>query len=371
MGIRDDLANLIGSLTSSDVEDQTSILGGSIDTVLTLVFFGVIIFVLFFVVRGIKHIMSYAGDGDELGSFKIHFMGKSTVKGNLNIHEYITESELDMLEGMAEVEIRDNTKSYRERVEKKKLFLYDFRITDYDEAWDLKGGRDSIIVTSVPLESEKYSWLDDKGDRSIVSPTFRQKSKNVFAHISSEYHPDYVDPFGKLKDIYELVIIPKDISVDMVDSKFGYKTKIELTKLQDGKADVIKTEHLKTISESYKKIKPSEDETNRLRDLIVVKDKEISDLHRDVEDYRHLAYPEPVIGERPKKNPFSKQSILGIVMMAVFMGGIGYGLPELVPSLKGIIEPLIGVGIMAGLMFLVVSLYYERKPQKEKDELGV
>lgn len=371
MGIRDDIGDFLGGLVGSSSSESSSSLGGSIDITLTIVFFAVIVFTIFVVGRGIKHFMSFSGSGDELGLWKIHIMGKSMVKGNLNIHEHITDTELEMLEGMSEDVISDNAKSYKQRFEDKELFLYDFRITDYDEAWDLKGGRDSIIVTSVPIESDQFSWMDDKGDRSIVSPTFRQKAKNVFAFITSEYHPEYVDPYGQLKDIYELVVIPKNVEVKMKDGKHGYETQLVMTSLSNGVNDVMAAEYLKTIAESYKKIEPAEKEVNRLRDRLHEKDKEISDVYRIAEDDRHLAYPEPVVGEKVKKHNNAKSSIIGIVIFATFMGGIGYGLPDLIPALHGIFEPMIGVGIAVVLMFLIVSYYFEKKPQKEREEMGI
>jgi len=372
MGLRDDIWNFFANIFGDrPTEPGGSQLGSSIDAILTLILIIAVLFVLYVIFRGIRHMTSYAGSGEELFSWKLHIMGKSMVKGNLNVHEYLTESELNMLEKMKEPEINESAKSYRKRHEDKELFVYDFRITDYDEAWDLKGGRDSLILAPVPLDSSKYSWMDDKGDRSIVSPTFRQKSRNVFAFITSEYKPDFVDPYGKLKDIYELVVIPKDLAVKMIDGKAGYEISLNMTKLGDAEGDAYRAEYLKTIAESYKRIEPAEHETDRLRDVLHEKDVELSDVHREREDERHQSYPEPIIGHKIKKSDFTKGSIIGIVMVAVVMGGLGYGLPELVPPLQGIIEPFMGVGIMMLMMWLLVNAYYERKPQKEKEEMGI
>lgn len=365
MGIRDDVFDFFGGLASDGTVESG--LGGTIDTTLTIVFFAVIAFGGFIVIRGLKHFTSFAGDGETQGSWKLHIMGKSLIKGNLNIHEYITEAEFDMLENMNEPDITANTKSYRERFANKDLFIYDYRITDYDEAFDLKGGRDSIIVTTVPIQSDKFSWDDDKGDRSIFSPTLRNKSKNVFCYINSEYHPEYVDPYGKLKDIYELVVIPKDLEMKMVDGKNGFEIQLTMTKLNDGVSDVLRGEYLKTIAESYKRIEPAEKEVDRLRSKLHDKETEISDVYREKEDSDHLAIPEPVVGSKTRKGEFSKGSVLGIVMLAVALGGIGYGLPELVPALRGVIQPMIGVGIAMVLMFLVVNMYYDKKPVKREE----
>ncbi len=366
MGIRDDLVDIIDNFSNNGTPETG--LGGTIDTTLTIVFFAVIVFGAFIVIRGLKHFTSFAGDGETLGSWKLHIMGKSLIKGNLNIHEHITEAELDMLESMNESDIVTNTKSYRERLKNKELFLYDYRITDYDEAFDLKGGRDSIIVTSVPMESEQFSWNDDKGDRSLFSPTLRNKSKNIFCFINSEYHPEYVDPYGKLKDIYELVIIPKNLEMKMKDGKNGFEMQLVMSKLKDGVSDVLRAEYLKTIAESFKRIDPAEKEVNRLRDKNHDLRIEISDVYKQKEDSDHLAIPEPFIGSKIKRGEFGKGSILGIVMLATALGGIGYGLPELVPALRGVIQPMIGVGIAMALMFLMVNMYYDKKPVEKNTE---
>lgn len=370
MGIRDDLFGFFGSLTGPP-DEPTSLLGGSIDTILTIVLIVAVLFGVIILGRGVKHLTSYAGYGEELGSFKLHVMGKSMVKGNMNVHEDITEDELDMLEAMNEIDIKENTKSYRARMAGKELYVYDFRITDYDEAWDLKGGRDAIVTSAVPLENEKYFYMDDKGDRSIVSPTFRQKSRNVFAFITSEYHPEYVDPYGKLKDIYDLVVIPKSLTVMMKNGRHGYEVGLFMKKLESGVSDALRAEFLKTIAESYKKIEPSQKETDRLRDKLHEKDKEISDVHIQAGDHRAESFTHPIIGFSKKPAEFSKGSILGIVLFATFMGGLGYGMPELIPSLQGIIQPFVGMAIMMVIMFLIVNAYYEKKPQKEKEEMGL
>ncbi len=89
-------------------------------------------------------------------------MGKSTVKGNLNINETAVNDGTLKTILMASDHYHDDVmkkgiESYIKRYEDKQLFIYDFRITDYDEAWDLKGGKDSIILSPVDLTDSNFS----------------------------------------------------------------------------------------------------------------------------------------------------------------------------------------------------------------------
>lgn len=369
MGLRDDLFNIFASLQGSSTSDEPTLVDifyESFYPIIAIIAIGVIVFVI---ARAIRYMMSYAGDGQPLGSFKLSVMGKSMVKGNLNIHEYVTEDEINMLQQIND--ISEGIKDYRKLFENQELYIYDFRITDYDEAWDLKGGRDSMIVSPIPLESDKYSWLDDRGDRSIVSPTFRQKSRNIFCFITSEYHADVPTPYGKLIDVYDLVPIPKSVMTKMIGTDKEYEVVLEMRKLESGSHIANIAQYLPTLSETWKRIDPAEKEVDRLRKKLHDKDVEISDVFGDSEDYRHIAYVQPVIGEVDRKRQLGKGSLLGLLMFAVILGGLGYGLPDIVPPLAGIIEPFMGLGIVTIIFFLAVYSWQEKKSQYQDEEIEV
>ncbi len=369
-GLRDDIWNAVSSLFSGSKvprEDQT-FLDQFFDIaypIMVIAFFG---FLAYSAWRLVNRFFKYAGYGEELGTWKIHVMGRSMVKGHLNVHEYVSDEDIKLC---CEIkEIKDGAEGFKKLLDNQELFLYDFRIVDWDEAFDIKGGRDAIVMSAVPIHSEKYFWWDHKGDRSWFSP-IRSKSKNVFAFITSNYIPDQADPYGDLKDVYDLVPIPKDLTVKMVGVDNVFQAVLELKKIEHPEAIIKWAEYLKTIAETQKQIEPQDKEIARLRAKVLELMNELAKVHGVREDERHLAVPHPYIGKKDLPKEFGKSGILGLMLFALIMGAFGYGLPDLIPALKGTIHPFLGVGIMAIMMFLIVHTYYEKKPQAEKEKIEV
>lgn len=367
MGVRDDLVNLIASLfnTSSQSENPTG----------TEIFFDTlypIILTIFFVGIGLafyrmwRYVTSYAGDGEPLGPFKITIQGLTTVKGNLSRHYYISDAEYEMLKSLDYKDVADNIQDFRERVDNGRLFVYDFRITDYDEAFDLKGGKDSIVLSPVNLDNSEFSWLDVKGERSITSPTLRVKHRSVVCFSYSRYYQDQ-QMVDREVDVYDLVPIPKTLT----SMKLGSETQVvlHLTKLANAQGDATISEYLKTIAENWQEIAPLRKEIERLRKLLLDKDVEIADVYKEGEHDRHLAYTNPVVGWKKEKKEIPRTSLIGILMAVFFVGGMSALLPEMIPSLN--VSGMLTLMAGAGVMFLVLYMLIEKKDEPKSKEAPV
>lgn len=366
MGIREDIINFIASLfgqpsTESETRSITEVFFDSLYPILLLIF---IVAIAFTLIRTYRYVTSYAGDGQPLGAFKITVQGLTTIKGNLSNHYFITDAEYEMLKSLDYKDVADNIQDFRDRVERGLLFVYDFRITDYDEAFDLKGGKDSIILSPVNLESNEFSWLDSKGERSITSPTFRMKHRNVVCFSQSRYLPDQ-PMVNRDVDVYDLVPIPKVLTTMKLND--STQVVLNLQKLANAQGDATTSEYLRTIAENWQEIAPLRKEIERLRKLLLDKDVEISDIYKEGEHDRHLAYTNPIIGYRKKDTTMPKISLIGILMAVFFVGGMCALLPDMIPSLNvsGMLTLMAGGGIMFFVLYLMLEKKSESKSSKE------
>lgn len=355
MGIRDDIVNgfneLVGNTYNPETASNTETF---FDLLYPLALIGFILAIGFSLWRYYRYVTSYAGDGEPLGPFKITIQGLTTVKGNLSRHYYISDSEYMLLESLDHKEVVTDIEDFRNRVEQGKLFVYDFRITDYDEAFDLKGGQDSIVLSPVDLESNDFSWLDSKGERSITSPTFRVKHRNVVCFSMSRYHQDQVMADRDV-DVYDLVPIPKTLTSMRLDSET--EVVLHLEKLANAQSDATTSEYLKTIAENWQEISPLRKEIERLRKLIIDKDVELSDVHREGEHDRHLAYTNPVIGHKNKPKEIPTTSFLMTLVAVFFAGGMAALLPDMIPTLgvSGLLTLMGGAGILFAVAYMMLD----------------
>lgn len=365
MGIRDDIVNgfneLIGASYNKETATNTELFFDLLYPILLIAFVGFIGFAIF---RTYRYVSSYAGDGEPLGPFKITIQGLTTVKGNLSRHYFITDGEYELLKSLDHKDVSDNIQDFRERVEKGELFVYDFRITDYDEAFDLRGGQDSIVLSPVDLEHNEFSWLDVKGERSITSPTFRVKHRNVVCFSQSRYFHDQVMAERDV-DVYDLVPIPKTLTTMKLDSTS--EVVLHLQKLSNAISDATTSEYMRTISENWQEIKPLRDEVDRLRKLLIDKDIEISDVHKEGEHDRHMAYTNPVIGHRKKDKEIPKTSLIGILMAMFFVGGLSGMVPDMIPTLNvsGMLTLMAGGGIVFFVIYMMMEKDNSGPKQKE------
>lgn len=351
---------LFGGGTGSENATTTELFFDIFYPLVLVIFIGMIVFIG---TRAYRYASSYAGDGEPLGPYKFHIQGLTSVKGNLSRHYFITDAEYELLKTLDHLEVAEDIQTFRDRIENGDLYIYDFRVTDYDEAFDLHGGQDSIILSPVDLEDNIYGTLDVKGERSLVSPTFRIKHTNIMCFSASRYYGDQVMAERDV-DIYDLVPIPKIITSMKLQNE--QQVVLFMKKLANAKGDAVFSEYLRTISENWQEIAPLRDEIDRLRKRLVGKDIELSDLHRAGEHDRHIAYTNPIIGHRKKDKLVDNASKIGVYLAMFFIGGMTALAPEGIPNvnISGMITLLIGGGILGFVLYMV----YESKGSKSKEE---
>jgi len=367
MGIIDDLINFIFPRDGSG-----GIFGSLFDSFWSIAFIIILVIGLLVVARIIRHTVTYAGSGEEIGVYRFHIQGLTNPKGNVNVRESITDAKLKTIlkasKHYKDEIMEKGISEFKTRMQKDQLHIYDFRTTDYEEAFDLKGGKDAIILSPVDLEDKNFMWIDSKGERTWATTNFTLKSKNIlcFSYPNyTEYLQDLEDEHGQEFDAYVLCPIPRTLASEMVRPNFE-TTSLNMTKLESGEALATLAQYCPTLAETFGKIVPAEKERDRLRDKLKDKDSELSNLHKELEDERHEAYPNPVVGHRHRKTFIGKMNTLMWIAVSVFAGGFGYGIPDFFSGLQGQ-NPLLFVALIM-IVMLVLNRMFEKITIEEQDK---
>jgi len=148
---------------------------------------------LFIVARWIKRKIDY--EGEEIGLFDIMIMGKYVLQGNLSINDSFDIENLEVLAEEAQREKKENKtgKSSLEIIpqvimqmmKEGKVFIYYYKVTDDSEILDKLNSR-TRIISSGQLESNEFSWLEQRGKRSIRSVLRKEKRRQVVVYHSAK-----------------------------------------------------------------------------------------------------------------------------------------------------------------------------------------
>ncbi len=293
-------------------------------------------------------------------------MNMYAMKGNLSINEVFFNSEL--LEQLKDVRtISAGIDEIIKKVKNHELYAYDFRATDSDEAFDLRGGgRNVLIVSPAKIHDDKYAYQSKKSEWNITSPVLKEKTMNVDCWVTSEHH-EVTNPDGNEIDVYVISPIPKQLGY-IIKDPFDQTEKypIVIKKLESSKELSIAALYIPTLSETYRQIEVNQKENNTLRELLHKKDNDLSDKNTKLNLARELLNQKILVGYGKPQTPFEKGLDLVWVVGGVFAGAFGYGMPELIPQLAGKVTPWMGAGAMMVLMIAVRHISEKRRPPLDK-----
>lgn len=367
MGIIDDIINYFVPR-----DGEGGIFGTLFDSFWSIIFIIIVVIGFLIIARIIRHTVSYAGTGEELGVYRFHIQGLTNPKGNVNVRESITDAKLKIIlkasKHYKDIVMEKGITEFKSRIQNNELFIYDFRTTDYEEAFDLKGGKDAIILSPIDIEDKDFMWIDSKGERTWATTNFTIKSKNIlcFSYPNyTEYLSDLEDEHGQEFDAYVLCPIPRTLASQMIRPNFETTT-LNMKKLESGEELVILAQYCPTLAETASKVVPAEKERDRLRDKLKDKDTELSNIHKQVEDERHEAYPNPVVGHRHRKTFIGKLNTLMWVAVSVFAGAFAYGIPDFFTGLQGQSPWLFVGGIM--IVMIMMNRIFEKMTIEEQDK---
>ncbi len=156
---------------------------GVLGWIFWIVVAGVVIFGGFFVLRFIFLKFSYEG-GDEIAPYRFHWMGKySEVEGNLSKNDSFDDEVMAQLERHSDMKIIVDM--VKNEIRNKKLFIYNFKVTDEGNIID-SFSRKVRIISPVDVTLPKYTWMDQQGKRNFGSVIRREKRRNIVIYHTSK-----------------------------------------------------------------------------------------------------------------------------------------------------------------------------------------
>jgi hypothetical protein len=358
MGLLEDLFEL-----GNQQRPQVETVVGTFTDYLTIIGMIAVIGVLgFFAYTAWKNYSSYAGHGEPLGIFRIVLQGKWIMTGNLSVNEEPDEYKINLLKKVPNFE--DVMHEMDNMIKNKKLFFYDFKATDNEEAW-IKSGENYIIVSRHRLEDGAYSWVDKKGIFRPNPTGLKIKPRNVVAFETSKIFQDQ-DQFGNDLNIINLVPVPRGITVSKIIEneleRMVYELKLD--QMPDSPAFGKFAKMATTMFQVYKSLDDKDTDIDN-------KDKIIDDLYKKLQakniiinQLRNMLSKKPLV-------VFGKQlgtqvTVSNLVWLIIFALG-GYSPIELkkIPELATFPEYIL-LAVVLAVLFIIKKMTENNKPTPEK-----
>lgn len=324
---------------------------------------GIFAFLVFLGLRVYRNYQEFPNDEARIGKVKIHWQGNYTFEGNVSRYT------LPILPSTIE-ELKQTTwfkkagEELEALIQARKLFLYEMKVTDFEEAFDLKRRKESaLIISSGDLGSEKFSWEDTKGQFSWGTLR-KEKIKNVFAHSSSRYFdPTTID--DNIRDVWVIAPIPisdttEDFGFDDFDNE-KYTLDVSILPNMPSLAQVVP--YLVAVARSNELIRTKNIQLDKLKHLLEERDSKLNRSQRENDILRALSASEPLIGEKqPKPLPEKPSPFIWFIMFGI-AGLVGTRLPDSVSQLREL-DPMIS-GFLC--VIALAGIYYMTSRKKEDE----
>ena len=253
----------------------------------------------------------------------------------------------------------------KEMVKAEKLFVYDFRITDTSEAFDLTGSyKSSRIISSNKLESDEISWTDQKGERSLTSIFVKEYPRNVVAHHKSEHH-EVLNPDRNFDDYWVIAPIPMIDAKKFGDGYLSNSYEIKVENIEGGKNLSTASSMIETLSESFRQIRTSREQVENMQDLVERKDKELAKQNIHINKLRHMMNQKVLVGFPEKAKQDERGTEWGWIIAGFFLGAVGIIVVPEIPMLAGKVPDWFGAVIT---IVILIAIRHMSEKQKLKDE---
>lgn len=358
--LQSDFSNIFTETFGSSVSSGFAGIAVWLIPLIAVILIGIIAYI---VVRILKIRFDYAGDGQRFGKFKIHVMGLYRIEGNLSKRDIFKKEDLVELAKHKEIELVPD--QINKLLKSGKLHLYDFRITDTSEAFDLTGSyKSSMILSANKLESDDFSWVDQKGERSLTSIFLKEYPRNLIAYHTSE-HYEVLNPDRNYDDYWLLDPVPlkENEKIDYISGS-GKAYEVKIDHLEGGKNLSTASSMIETLSESFRQIRISREQVENMQDLVEHKDKELSKKNIHINKLRHMMNQKVLIGfpDAPKQE--HKELGLGWIVAGFFLGAIGIMIVPEIPALSGKVPDWFGA-VIAFVVLIAVKHITEKKKDSD------
>lgn len=358
-----DVSHLFDGLQSfqnTPIVQQYSVVGIWIGALITLGVFG------FFGLRILKNFITYAGDGDPLGEFIIDVQGEYRFKGHVSERVGMFDVEvINELKTIGDKEVKEFADNLNMWLQTEKLFAYDIKFNDREEAVSLRTDNDGILLSPVRIDDRNYSSLEKRGKRGITSLINKEHAKIVLCHNTSKKFEAMEIPDEGEKDVWFLVPIPKEPQEMGYPDEKGSKKLVLQLKIVNNLKDVTKAVlSISVLAKMHNELRIRGEEISKLYSQIEAKNKELEKAKNKMDLYRYKLQQHPLIGEKPLPRALpKKESIIWFFAGGVF-ALIGWNIPTTIPALSNMPDwfgAVIAMGVGGVIRYYV---------QKKEEDLG-
>lgn len=325
--------------------------------------FAVLIVIAFLALRVYKNFSAFPNDDEErIGKVNFVWMGHYKFTGNVSRWtEPLDETQLEFLE--SDPKYSGGITKILDLVRKKKLFVYQMKISEWDDAFDIKGKKEPwVIISSADIGHPDYSWEDTKGEFNWGTMR-KEKPKYVICYEDSRYF-DVPNIEGNIIDVMVISPIPRTTIGDTGANQIGIDEDelshvshtLKVENLQEMKSLANLIPYLIPLAETTDLIKSKNIQVREYRKLVEDRDSVINKLQRDGDETRIVAAEKPIIGEEapplpdPPGHPWAWFAIFGVAAI------IGYKLPPSIAALQGLnpdIAAVLALVVVGGIYALM------------------
>ncbi len=323
----------------------------------------VLLLIGFFALRVYKNFSAFPNDDEErIGKVNFVWMGHYKFTGNVSRWtEPLDETQLEFLE--SDPNYSGGISKILDLVHKKKLFVYQMKISEWDDAFDIKGKKEPwVIISSADIGHPDYSWEDTKGEFNWGTMR-KEKPKYVICYEDSRYF-DVQNIEGNIIDVMVISPIPRTTIGDTGTNQIGIDEDelghvshtLKVENLQEMKALANLIPYLIPLAETTDLIRSKNVQVREYRKLVDDRDSVINKLQRDGDETRIIAAEKPIIGEEapplpePPGHPWAWFAIFGVAAI------IGYKLPPSIAALQGLnpdIAAVLALVVVGGVYALM------------------
>jgi hypothetical protein len=332
--------------------------------------FAILIIIAFLGFRVYKNFTSFPNDEERIGKVNFVWMGHYKFSGNVSRWtEPLDETQLEFLE--QDPKYSEAISKLIQLVNQKKLYVFQMKISEWDDAFDIKGKKEPwLIISSADIGHPDYSWEDIRGEFNWGTMR-KEKPKYVICYEDSRYF-DVMNVEGNIIDVMVISPIPRRtigetglsrIGID--DDELGHVSHIlKVEKLQEMKALANVIPYLIPLAETTDLIKSKNIQVREYRKLVEDRDTIINKLQRDSDETRILAAEKPIIGEEapppaePPGHPWVWFAIFG------FAAIIGYKVPPSIAALQDL-NPDISAILAVVIVGAIYALTHKKKREIE------
>lgn len=313
----------------------------------------------------------FVGEGLPVGEFEIMWAGHFAFKGNVSISDALHNQDYfeqikqlpNMTKGIEEIELL---------VKDKKIFVYDMKITDFDERADISKENNVLLVSSAPIQSDDYSYQDEKGQLRFGA-TRRQYTRIVLAHHTSERY-EIPTPDGNWKECFIIAPIPIGEVEEIVKIGFDDKNflpssyQLKVINLPNKKDIATVASFMETLSEAYKQIRVKEVQTENLQKMLEEEQIKNVKLRYKLNNAYHLLQDQQLIGKPFKDIPREPRSFLMWVIGSIALGALTIWIVQSTPQLQEVPEWM-AVAIVMGIVYAFI--HFTKRDDTDDEELNL